>query len=231
MRNLLRSIFNPFLGLLFPPSCLACEQTLCHGEQYLCTVCWASFPQRLTMWEDQDDMAARLWGSMPLIKATSLFTFQKGSPVQQLIYKIKYKNQYRAAAYLGAYYGHLLKDLTPTPVDGIIPVPLHRARQRQRGYNQSAWLAKGIAQATGWPCYPHWLARRVNTTTQTNKSRSERMTNVANAFQLTDAADVQGKHLLLVDDLVTTGATLKACANVFEGHQHHISVAVLAMAI
>ncbi|MGB0356695.1 MAG: ComF family protein [Cytophagales bacterium] len=230
MSNALFSFFHPLLALLFPPCCLACDEPLCYGEKTLCTFCFSSLPQGLTPWDARYGISARLWGGMHLVQATALFPFQKGSPVQRLIYKIKYKNQYRAAAHIGAYYGNLLKATMPQPVDGIIPVPLHSARMRKRGYNQSEWLAKGISKATGWPCYQDWLVRKVNTSTQTNKTRLERSQNVSNAFQLASAVDPVGKHLLLVDDLVTTGATLKACAHAFGAYHTRISVAVLGMA-
>ena len=134
---------------------------------------------------------------------------------------------------LGIYYGSLWhyadKDL---PIDYIVPVPLHLRRLQERGYNQSLLLAKGLAKSLKVPCRAHWLQRKVYTETQTDKRLEDRRDNVRGAFQATPKADFKGRHILLVDDLVTTGSTLKACAEVILRQEAQtISVATLSVAV
>lgn len=223
-----------FINLFFPATCLACKHVLIYGERYLCTHCLATLPHRSFHLDEGkgNEVVEKFYGKVPVWHATALFVFNKKSDVQALLHEIKYKNQLKLAEVLGAYYGLLLKKVTcHTTCDAIIPVPLHPMRLHDRGYNQSFLFAQGLASSLGLPCYEDWLVRRLDTDTQTKKSRASRWSNVEVAFVLSDRASIEGKYILLVDDLITTGATLTACAKVlFDKGASEVSIATLAVA-
>jgi ComF family protein len=142
----------------------------------------------------------------------TLFKFVKGSRVQHLLHALKYKNQPELGVALGKMYGNdLLHAGYKGRFDLIVPVPLHSSRRRKRGYNQSEEFGKGLAEVLGVPCSDHVMERLVSTDTQTRRSRLNRWQNVSHVFRVTNTAAIAGKRILLVDDVVTTGATLEAC--------------------
>ncbi len=176
-------------------------------------------------------VAQRLYGRLPVRCATALFQFRKGGSVQRLLHTLKYNRQPGLGVALGRRHGALLKH-TPwsRSVELIVPVPLHAARLRERGYNQSACFAEGLATSLAIPWSDAYLRRTRNTATQTHKDRLARFSNVENAFVAEEQA-VQGRHVLLVDDVVTTGATLEACgAALAAAGVQEMSVAALAVA-
>lgn len=160
-------------------------------------------------------MARLFWGQLPIERATSLFYYEPQSEAGRLIRELKYNNHPEIGYELGAMFANMLM---PTGffegIDAVVPVPLANRRQRQRGYNQSMELARGISEATRLPVYDKVACRTVFTQSQTRLDYRQRRENVENVFELTDAASATGKHLLLVDDIVTTGATCIACGKV-----------------
>lgn len=228
----MRAIFSGFVDLLFPPLCFACDRGLLHQERVLCSYCLHELPQTLEEITHSELVAEKLFWRVTPHRASALFQFARGSKLQRLIHKIKYNNRPQAMELLGRYYGGLWRSTQAAlPIDGLIPVPLHRRRLQTRGYNQSARLCQGMAVALGCPCYAHGLERVVATATQTGKTRLARSENVAHAFRIAEGATLQGKHLLLVDDLITTGATLRAAAHALLAQAGRVSVAVLAVAV
>ena len=229
------ALFRALINLLFPQTCLACEKLLVHTEKVLCTYCLFELPFFLEEKGTHELVAQHFWGDILIQQAAALFPFRKKSPLQKLIHKIKYQHRPFAMKQLGMFYGYLWKKAhTTNALDIIIPVPLHPKKLIKRGYNQSYELAKGMAHIMKLPCRDTLLQRIVYTSTQTKKSRAERLTNVARAFRVTKKAKkhLQGKNILLVDDLITTGSTLKACAKaLLQANVHTINVAVLATAI
>jgi ComF family protein len=158
-------------------------------------------------------MARLFWGKFPIEGAVALFFYEPHSEACNPIYDLKYHGCTEVGNELGSLLAHYCTEHgCLTGVDAIVPVPLTRRRQRHRGYNQSMEIARGISQLTGLPIYNKVLRRTVFKGSQTQKDAWQRMQNVEDAFLLTDAAAVRGKHLLLVDDVVTTGATVSACA-------------------
>lgn len=230
-KTLLRDLIN----LFFPDACLACNRILERGEMALCTICLGGLPLPIHEISDNSALKERFWGHVIIQHASAFFPFTKAGTVQNIIHKIKYDNRQRAARILGRYYGATLKAAMQAslPWEQIVPVPLHPKRQIERGYNQSTCIAKGLTDVLNLPCRPQWLCRIVHTATQTSKEREERLLSIQKAFQVPSKmqAKVQGQHILLVDDLATTGATLTASAHaLLQAGAKCISVAVLAIA-
>lgn len=232
MKSLLKP-FRYFIDMLYTQLCEACGKPLVEGEQLLCSYCRYEIPLT-NFWEYTDNPAAQLfWGKADLVQASSFFYFNKNSRYRQLMHKLKYKGRKEIGVYLGKLYGeHLAQSSLYASVDVVVPLPLHPKRLAKRGYNQSEEIAKGIATAMGKPMLTATLQRRVYTETQTNKNRMERWQNVENVFVVTDTELLLGKHILLVDDILTTGATLEACSNaILKAVECRVSVASLALAV
>ena len=158
-------------------------------------------------------MARMFYGRVRLKAVTACFFFSKEGKVQHLIHELKYKGNADAGIFLGQELGKNLKDAPLfQSIDYLIPVPLHPKREKERGYNQSLVIARGISEVTGIPIDENYLVRSVNTTTQTHKSKEERWKNVKDIFEVRHPEQLEGKYVLLIDDVLTTGATLEACA-------------------
>ena len=224
------NILNDFIALFFPEYCFACQAPLVRGEKYLCTGCISALP-RSTFDPAQDSIIRRRLANIQRLEfAFSFLKFIKGGKTQKIMHHLKYNNYPGIGIMLGRWFGHELKRMLP-PCDVIVPVPLHQKKQRERGYNQSEKIAEGISETVGIPVGHDVAIRTVHSGTQTRKSRQERWKNVATIFQITDAEAVAGKHILIVDDIITTGATLEALAlELQNAGVHKISVATLAMA-
>lgn len=202
-----------FIALLFPQLCAACGESLVANEELICTDCVYNLP--LTNFHLQPDniVAQQFWGKINLETAYSLYYFAKGGKVQSLMHHFKYNGMHRIGNLLGKIAGEQLSknDLFKT-VDFIIPVPLHKSRLKQRGYNQSACFAEGLAQKLNCIVEENNLIRTRATETQTHRSRFARFENMQEVFSVKYPERLIDKHVLLVDDIITTGSTLEACA-------------------
>jgi len=209
------SWLRDFIELIYPRTCGACNIPLLKGEQIICTHCLAELPYTYYHKDKDNPVAQLFWGRVPLQAATSLLYFHKKGRTQHLLHLLKYKGRKDIGIFLGQLLGNQLKDNDDfKTVDAIIPIPLHPKRQKQRGYNQAECIAIGISQSMNIPIETKLVIRNTETKTQTKKSRTERWENVAQVFSLQQQYATEGKHYLLVDDVVTTGATLEACAQV-----------------
>jgi ComF family protein len=207
------SWFSDFLSLFFPRLCAACDAALLRHEEVLCTLCLHQLP--LTGFHHQDDNAVSriFWGRVNMAHAATWCYFQKGGKVQHIIHQMKYKGRKEIGVYLGRMYGRDLMDsVLYREVEVIVPVPLHRCKQRKRGYNQSEYIARGLAESMKLPLDSKSLVRVTHSESQTKKSRLKRWENVKEIFVVKDAKTLENKHILLVDDVLTTGATIEACA-------------------
>lgn len=204
-----------FIHLFYPNLCEACDKLLVGNERVICVSCRYKIPKTNYWRIDDNPVAQSFWGRVRVERACSYFFFNKGSNYRKLLHKLKYKGQKEIGIILGRYFGgELSKTAWCNGVDVLIPVPLHATKQRRRGYNQSECIAQGLAEAVSLPVVTHNLIKCVDTESQTQKSRADRWQNVANVFTVLYPELLNGKHILLVDDTLTTGATLEACAQV-----------------
>lgn len=230
MKILFRYI-NDFFNLFFPDLCVACNSHLVNQENLICTKCLYNLPKTMFHVDENNPVAKLFWGRTKVEFATAFFHFNKGSKYQGMMHKFKYHNCKEIGFVLGKYFGTSIKDSNFNKIDIIIPVPLHKSKLKKRGYNQSEWIAKGMSESLSKPIDSNTLIRKIATETQTRKSRFERWKNVDNIFGIQNADHIKGKHILLVDDVVTTGSTLEACANaILEIENTKVSIATLAVA-
>lgn len=206
------SLLNDFISLFFPNLCCSCNESLRKNEEVICTLCLNSLPKTDYYLHQDNPIMKTFWGRAPIHAATAYYHFNKGAKVQHLIHQLKYKEKKEVGIFIGEQMGIELKDSELFKnIDVVVPVPLHPKKERKRGYNQSEMFGKGLAKSLGKPLNTASLVRRKFTETQTKKSRSERWENVGNVFFVKDAEPLKGKHILLVDDVITTGSTLEAC--------------------
>jgi ComF family protein len=225
-------MLHDLLNLFFPRYCLTCPKPLVKGETLICTNCLHELPQTTYHQEPDNIVAQKLYGRLPIKYAMALYKFRKSSKVQQLLHHLKYKHKPVIGKVLGRSYGTILKEAHwIETIDLIVPVPLHSSRLRQRGYNQSDFFAQGLAEVLNVPWSNQYLKRSKETTAQIKKRKSERLKDMEDAFSATNTTDIYNKHLLLVDDVITTGATLEACGQVLlTAGVRELSVATIAVA-
>ncbi len=226
------SWFVDLFGLLFPDLCAACGEPLVRSEEVICMNCSYRLPRTDFHLFDDNPVSRIFYGRVHLEAATSYLFFNKGGKVQHLIHQLKYKKNKEIGVYVGKLLGHDLKEKgLMQQIEVVVPVPLHPKKQRIRGYNQSEQIAKGIAEAMQNKYSVNNLIRNTFTETQTKKSRYSRWLNVSGKFTVLHPEKLEGKSLLLVDDVLTTGATLEACAQeLIKIKGVKVSVATLAYA-
>lgn len=211
MPNPFKKFFSGFSALLFPVICKGCGETSPTSGQVLCRACEAQLPRTRFEKDPENPVVQMFWGRTRLEFATSVFYYRKGELLQNLIHKLKYKGSKETGAYIGELAGKILNnaEYSDEP-DVIIPVPLHPRKEKSRGYNQTAILAGGINKATGLPVMDNSVVRTVHSESQTRRGRYERWENVEGIFKVLHPDLLQDKHVLILDDVVTTGATLEA---------------------
>ncbi len=223
---------SDLIGLIYPEICCACNQRLTKQEEIICLHCAYSLPKTDFLSIYDNPIAKHLAGRVPFEYATSMYYFTKKGLIQNLMYQLKYNGRYDVGLKLGADFGQALKEIPFwKDIEVILPVPLHPKKLKIRGYNQSDAIAEGMAKAMEIEMVPDVLKRAKFNKSQTKKGKLERWSNVENIFDLKDAALVCGKHVLLIDDVLTTGSTLEACSEVLlkvEGLK--LSIATLACA-
>jgi len=224
-------LITDFFNVFFPDLCIVCNNHLIKQEELICSRCLLHLP-KTHYHNDRDNPVAQLfWGRTKIEHAASYFRFNKGSHYQDMMHKFKYHGKKEIGYVLGKSYGNQLRFSSFSDVDVIVPVPLHKNKLKKRGYNQSEWIGKGLSETMKIPLDVKSLVRAVATETQTRKSRFERWKNVESIFKITNEEVFVGKHVLIVDDVVTTGSTLEACANVLlELNGTKVSIATLAVA-
>jgi len=206
-------LLDDLISLVYPRICLACGNSLVKSEQVICISCNFHLPKTNFHLERENMVSKLFWGRVNIQNAASYYYFQKGGKIQHLIHQLKYNNRKEVGIYIGKQYGaELKKSQLFGNIDVIIPVPLHKKKLKQRGYNQSEIFAEGLADSLNVKVYKDILFRAVETDSQTRKSKFNRWENVKEIFQLKNTDILKGQHILLADDVVTTGATIEACA-------------------
>ena len=212
--NYFYDLWDDFISLLFPRLCYACVNHLIRNENLICTGCYVLIPRTNYHLQPENPVEQLFWGRCLIERAAAFSYYAKGSRIRNLIHKLKYQGIKEIGYELGRIYAGSLKSSGFTAdIDVIIPVPLHPSKKRIRGFNQSEYISSGISDVTGVPVNTYSLVRKVISATQTTRSRFDRWTNVEGIFRVEDAEAIKGKHILLVDDVITTGSTVESCVN------------------
>ena len=220
------------INLFFPKVCLACTNALADNEVSICTNCRHDLPVTNFHFDKSDEVKKVLYGRVKIENGTSLLRFQKKGIVQHLIHNLKYKGHQEIGEFLGGWLGEELKTVDEYKgVDIVIPVPLHKRKLRKRGFNQVEKFAEEIAFSLNAKYSNSVLIKIYDTKSQVNKNRLARWTDSKEIFSVQNLEQINNKHILLVDDLITTGATIEACSNqLLKAKNVKISVATMAIA-
>lgn len=225
------SIWSDIWELFFPRYCVLCGKRLLKEEECLCVKCLMELPRTRIFQEERKGLEMEFWGKLPIERANAFFYYSKGNDVRRLLYELKYYGNSALGVFMGKCMAMELQPLGFFEgVDCIVPVPLHEKKKRKRGYNQSEKLAEGLSSVTGIPVHDKLVVRSQYTDTQTRKGRYERWMNVKDVFECVSVSGLEGKHILLVDDVMTTGATIVACADAFS-KVSCLRISVLTLAI
>lgn len=207
-------MIKDFINLIFPRYCPACENTLNINERVLCYACIHRLPKTNYHRFSDNPLLQVFDGRVHIQAAAAYYFFRKKGRVQRLLHELKYRKSPEIGEEIGILFGHELKqNHLFESSDLIIPVPLHPDKEKKRGYNQSACFARGLEQSLPAQMDLQSLIRQGNTDSQTRKSRYERWENVEQVFQIMDTSRIQNRNILLVDDVITTGATIEACGH------------------
>ncbi|WP_028979096.1 ComF family protein [Sporocytophaga myxococcoides] len=227
----MKNLFYSFFELIYPQLCAGCNDGLLVNEEILCTSCLVNLPKAEIGLLSNNELEKRFYGKVMIDQAFVYLKFQKKSIVQNILFDIKYGGNKAAGRYLGKKFGlEILKKSPDFMPDLIAPVPLHSKRFRSRGYNQSFVIGEGLGESLG-VCCKEIVGRVVSTSTQTKINRILRWKNVDGIFKVKDVSEISGKHILLIDDVVTTGSTMEACLlALLDAGASKVSIASVAIA-
>jgi ComF family protein len=219
------------LDLIYPRTCAACRKPLGEVDTPICINCIIDLPVIINDTVQQRKIIQKFDGKVNINDAKSYLLFEKGNVAQHLIHGLKYQNKKSIGIWLGKKFGEaLLNAEAKDKIDLIVPIPMHEAKQKQRGYNQTELIAEGMASVLNVPIINNGLIKIANTSSQTKKDRYQRYKNTNEIFQVNTKADLRGKRVCLVDDVLTTGATLEAAAIALIEYDCEVSVKTIASA-
>ncbi len=235
MNNSIRAVLRKWLKdldqVIFPRGCVICKSTLLPCEDVLCTHCLTLLPYTQFKARKGNRLERLFYGEIPIVRANALIFHQRGAESAALIHSIKYRDNPEAAVFMGRLMAQdLLEEAFFEGIDAIAPIPLHKKRLKQRGYNQSELLAQGVAEVVHLPIWTDVVKRIVDNPSQTQLGYDERKERTKDIFKLVKPDCVRGKHLLLIDDVITSGATIKSYMHEMEGLDVKFSVLTLGMA-
>ena len=226
-------LLDDFLSLLFPRTCCGCGTTLVRNENIICTECQLTIPRTNYHLDSENPVAKLFWGRCRVERAAAFSFYTRGSKMRKIIHRLKYDGVKEAGTIMGKIYGSALKRSGFLEgIDVVVPVPLHPSKLRKRGFNQSDYICLGLASVSGIAMDTTSLVRVSESATQTKKSRYDRWLNVEGIFRVTNEERLRGKHILLVDDVITTGSTIEACVNeLLKVENLKVSVVSLGVAV
>lgn len=226
---LLKEIKDSLLHLAFPHVCEGCGTDNLQAEHLLCLRCQSSLPATNFHLHANNPIEKKFWGRIAIGCATSQYYFTKESMMQHLMHQFKYKGNKEIGIYFGKLMGWAMAESNRFSfVDALIPLPLHKSKEHKRGYNQATVLCEGISSVLKKPVLKNVVIRPEQTETQTKKNRIQRWQNMEGKFELINSIAIEGKHVLLVDDVITTGATLEACGSeILKARNAQLSIATL----
>ncbi|HPX59507.1 MAG TPA: phosphoribosyltransferase family protein [Bacteroidales bacterium] len=229
----MKTLLSDFISFFYPNYCSLCGKNLTKNEEYLCSHCLIGLPKTDFHLSSLNPLAYLFIGKVRIEAVTAYFYFKKGSNVQTLIHQLKYRGQQEIGSFFGYLMGLDLKESELfNSVDIIIPVPLHANKKRKRGYNQSELIAIGVQKALSKPLDTKTLIRHIDTDTQTKRTQYNRWENTHDIFVALDEQKLENKHILLIDDVITTGSTLEAAAyTLLQIPNTRVSIACLACAV
>lgn len=226
-----RRYWDSFIAILFPPLCASCENVLLNQEELLCSYCQYHLPINDHHLFSDNEVMRRIQFKAPIEMGAAFLSFSKSSLIQTMIHKLKYGKAFDIGIYLGRQFGQqLLVSPFFRELDIIIPLPLHHKKRKARGYSQSGCIAQGLAEVLKLDIDTTTLVRLVNSPSQTTMGRMDRYENVEDVFACLDAEALAGKNILLVDDVLTTGATIASAARTLAEKGGRVYIAVLAIA-
>lgn len=233
MSNLLKTYFQSFSQLFFPKICVACSESLTQQEETICLLCQNKLPFTNFYALENNPLQKKFWGRIELQKIDSFLFFEKDSTTQHLLHQLKYANRQDVGTMLGSLLGEkYATNNTIVPFNCIVSVPLHQKKLKRRGYNQCDTFAQKLSEEWHIPYFKNALKRNTDTKSQTGKSRTERWDNVAEIFSVIEPEKLRNKHVLLIDDVLTTGATVEACGmKILEMEDTKLSVLTMACKI
>ncbi|SRR5215203_332602 len=227
--KIIQEIKESLLHLAFPHICEGCGSDLLDINNELCLKCLSSLPETNFHLHPNNPIEKMFWGRLPLTCASAQYYFTKESLMQHLMHQLKYRGNKDLGVFLGKLIGHALKTSNRfSAVDALIPLPLFHTREKKRGYNQASVLCEGIAEILQKPVLNDIIVRKTYTDSQTKKGRVERWQNMEGRFELMAPKSIEGRHVLLIDDVITTGATLEACGReIVQASNVQLSIATL----
>ena len=225
-------MFKNIINLFFPPVCAGCHSFLVSNENVICTICRHNIPLTNHHLNPENEAFKKFYGRIPVEYTSALLYFHKKGIVQELIHNLKYKGQEQIGTVLGEWYAEDLKNsVTIQSVDEIIPVPLHKRKLRERGYNQVTNFGNALSESLNIPYNPNLLVRNIYSKTQSKKNLLNRSEGIDSIFDVDFTQKDHNKHFLLIDDVITTGSTLEACSNaLLKIPGAKISIVCMAMA-
>lgn len=225
-------MWKHLLNLFFPKVCSGCHAFLNTNEYVICTKCRHEVPLTYHYLDPKNEAFQKFYGKIDVIHASAFLSFHKNGITQELIHHLKYKKQEEIGSILGNWYSEYLKEIqSKITFDSVIPVPLHPKKQRERGYNQTTTFGKALSENLCLEFNEQILVRKTYAKTQSKKDRLGRAEGIANAFDVVFTAQDHNKHFVIVDDVLTTGATLEACSRaLLKIPGAKISIVCMAMA-
>lgn len=225
------ALWNDLSNFLFPRYCICCGERIFIQEDYLCINCLGLLPRTYSHLEEESYLEQAFWGRIPIQRAASFF-FYEAEGVRKLIWEFKYNEHPRVASFLAEIYAREMSGSSFFDgVDIIVPVPLSSKKKRSRGYNQCDYIARGISKVTGIPVITDAVIINAEKKTQTHLGKAERLENVEDIFKTLKPDSLRGKHILLVDDVLTTGATLCSLGSTIASHVEGVTFSVLTLAL